>query len=170
MITIKAHPICPSALQSKLLVLSSPRNTNAFNFNPIFRKKSSNGIVTMACTRTSIQDPYTILDVALGASKLEIKQAYRHLALKYHPDVCKGDHCTTNFLQINCAYETLLSMTALQFEEFSSDNMEGFIEVGDDHFWEDWDEWIGWEGAWPVDYIGSIDNVDLTSPIPSSSL
>ena len=138
MITIKTHPICPSALQGKLLVFSSPRSINALNFNPIFRKISSNGMVSMACTRTSIQDPYTIVNVALGASKLEIKKAYRCLVLKYHLDVCKGNHCTTNFLQINSAYETLLSMTTLQFEEFSSDNMEGLEKLVTTTFGKIW--------------------------------
>ena len=81
---------------------------------------------------------------------------------KYHSDVCKGDHCTINFLQINYAYETLSNMIASQFEKILFDNMEGLTKVGNDHFWEDWDEWISWEGAWPLDYIGPIDNVDLT--------
>ena len=32
------------------------------------------------------RDYYTVLDVAKGASEADIKQAYRRLAMKHHPD------------------------------------------------------------------------------------
>ena len=79
-------------------------------------------------------------------------------SLKYHSNVCKGDHYTINFLQINYAYETLSSMIAPQFEKFLSDNMDGLTKVGNNHFWEDWDEWISWE----LDYTSPFDIVDLS--------
>ena len=54
------------------------------------------------------KDYYGILGVARGASEREIKQAYRRLARKYHPDVNPGDKSAeARFKQINQAYEVL---------------------------------------------------------------
>ena len=46
----------------------------------------------------SIRDPYDILGVNRHASKSEIKNAYRKLANKYHPD--KVDHLGEEFKQL----------------------------------------------------------------------
>ncbi|HEY92504.1 MAG TPA: DnaJ domain-containing protein [Dehalococcoidia bacterium] len=54
------------------------------------------------------KDYYNILGVERGASEREIKQAYRRLARKYHPDVNPGDQSSeAKFKQINEAYEVL---------------------------------------------------------------
>jgi len=54
------------------------------------------------------KDYYSILGVARDASEREIKQAYRRLARKYHPDVNPGDKSAeARFKQINEAYEVL---------------------------------------------------------------
>jgi hypothetical protein len=37
----------------------------------------------------------------------EIKKAYRKLALKWHPDVCKEPNASDKFKEINKAYEAL---------------------------------------------------------------
>ena len=51
---------------------------------------------------------YDILGVKRDASEREIKQAYRRLARKYHPDVNSGDKSAeAKFKQINEAYEVL---------------------------------------------------------------
>jgi len=51
---------------------------------------------------------YDILGVKRDASDKEIKQAYRRLARKYHPDVNPGDKSAeAKFKQINEAYEVL---------------------------------------------------------------
>ena len=54
------------------------------------------------------KDYYNILGVKRDASEKEIKQAYRKLARKYHPDVNAGDKSAeAKFKQINEAYEVL---------------------------------------------------------------
>jgi len=54
------------------------------------------------------KDYYSILGVNRNASEREIKQAYRRLARKHHPDVNPGDKSAeAKFKEINEAYEVL---------------------------------------------------------------
>lgn len=54
------------------------------------------------------KDYYNILGVKRNASESEIKQAYRRLARKYHPDVNPGDKTAeARFKEINEAHEVL---------------------------------------------------------------
>ncbi len=53
------------------------------------------------------RDYYEVLGVARGASKDEIKKAYRRLARQYHPDVSQESDAEAKFKEINEAYEIL---------------------------------------------------------------
>ncbi len=54
------------------------------------------------------RDYYEVLNVARNASEAELKQAYRKLAMKYHPDRNPGDQEAENrFKEAKEAYETL---------------------------------------------------------------
>jgi DnaJ-class molecular chaperone len=53
------------------------------------------------------RDYYDILGVSKGASKEEIKKAYRKLALEHHPDRNKSSDASDKFKEINEAYEVL---------------------------------------------------------------
>lgn len=50
---------------------------------------------------------YDVLGVPRNATDTDIKKAYRNLAKKYHPDVCKDDKAEEKFKSINEAYATL---------------------------------------------------------------
>ncbi|XP_042492576.1 chaperone protein dnaJ A6, chloroplastic-like [Macadamia integrifolia] len=52
-------------------------------------------------------DYYSVLGVSKGASKSEIKSAYRKLARNYHPDVNKEPGAEKKFKEISNAYEVL---------------------------------------------------------------
>ncbi|PZV18039.1 MAG: molecular chaperone DnaJ [Leptolyngbya sp.] len=57
---------------------------------------------------TDYKDYYAVLGVSKSADADEIKQAYRKLARKYHPDMNPGDRQAENqFKQISEAYEVL---------------------------------------------------------------
>src|SRR5882672_5421517 len=53
------------------------------------------------------KDYYAVMGVDRKASAEEIKQAYRKLARKYHPDVSKEPGAEEKFKELGEAYETL---------------------------------------------------------------
>jgi len=55
----------------------------------------------------SAGDYYDTLGVPRNADGKEIKKAYRNLARKYHPDICKEPGAEDKFKQINEAYSVL---------------------------------------------------------------
>src|SRR5271157_5449938 len=63
-----------------------------------------------------MQNPYEILGIREGASKEEIKRAYRELAKKYHPDQYGAnplrDLAEEKMREINEAYDYLMKNTS----------------------------------------------------------
>jgi curved DNA-binding protein len=55
------------------------------------------------------KDYYKVMGVARDATEAQIKQAYRKLARKYHPDVSKEKDAEARFKEIGEAYEVLKS-------------------------------------------------------------
>jgi curved DNA-binding protein len=55
------------------------------------------------------KDYYQVMGVARDATEAQIKQAYRKLARKYHPDVSKEKNAEARFKEVGEAYEVLKS-------------------------------------------------------------
>jgi curved DNA-binding protein len=55
------------------------------------------------------KDYYKVMGVARDATETQIKQAYRKLARKYHPDVSKEKDAEARFKEVGEAYEVLRS-------------------------------------------------------------
>jgi curved DNA-binding protein len=55
------------------------------------------------------KDYYQVMGLARDATEAQIKQAYRRLARKYHPDVSKEKNAEARFKEIGEAYEVLKS-------------------------------------------------------------
>src|SRR5579862_2450026 len=53
------------------------------------------------------KDYYEVMGVARDATEAQIKQAYRKLARKYHPDVSKEKDAEAKFKEVREAYEVL---------------------------------------------------------------
>jgi curved DNA-binding protein len=59
--------------------------------------------------QVEFKDYYKVMGVARDATEAQIKQAYRKLARKYHPDVSKEKDAEARFKEVGEAYEVLKS-------------------------------------------------------------
>jgi curved DNA-binding protein CbpA len=64
---------------------------------------------------------YQILNLKPGASQLQIKNAYRELARKYHPDVSPSPDAHDRFIEIAEAYEALKNGGKASYKEFQQE-------------------------------------------------
>ena len=65
-------------------------------------------------------DPYKVLGVDRNATDEEIKQAYRRLAKKYHPDLNPGDQEAARKMQeVNAAYDQIKNPEKYQQQQSS---------------------------------------------------
>ena len=114
----------------------------------------------VVCSSSSVMDPYKTLKIRPDSSEYEVKQAFRQLAKKYHPDVCRGSNCGVQFQTINEAYDIVLKQIKNQMEgaeEFQPFDVydEGFNGMNDPDC-DTWEEWMGWEGAGTRDYSSHV--------------
>ncbi|CAF2196562.1 unnamed protein product [Brassica napus] len=83
---------------------------------------------------------YTVLGLTPFPSQAEVKRAFKRLALKYHPDVQKGQE--KDFKEIISAYECLM-------QKFESQEEEEVEEITELDATDEWEEWMGFEGGIP---------------------
>ncbi|KAK1422424.1 hypothetical protein QVD17_25531 [Tagetes erecta] len=147
----------------------SPTSLSSSSYWSKLKKKTARSDrrfrVGVSCVSTSpvASDPYKTLSIRPGASESEVKKAFRQLALKYHPDVCRGSNCGVQFHQINEAYDTVMSNLRDETSVGAMD-MYGASDAGidepmrgmDDPDWDLWEEWMGWEGAGIRDYSSHV--------------
>lgn len=63
---------------------------------------------------------YEILGLKPGASIKEMKDAYRNLALRYHPDKDSSEGNEERFVKISDAYQTLRSQNIVEFQTIAN--------------------------------------------------
>src|SRR5262245_58723921 len=82
--------------------------------------------------QTMAKDFYEVLGVARGADEKTIKQAYRKLAMQYHPDQNQGDKKSEQkFKEINEAYDILKDpQKRAAYDRFGSAAFQGGMGGG----------------------------------------
>ena len=96
------------------------------------------------------KDYYQVMGVARDATEAEIKQAYRKLARKYHPDVSKEKDAEARFKEVGEAYEVLKSP-----EKRAAYDQLGQSHRAGEEFRPppDWDSGFEFSGAGPGDSV-----------------
>lgn len=83
-----------------------------------------------------MRDPYEVLGVERNASEEEIKNAYRRLAKKYHPDLHPGDEEAARMMQeVNSAYNEIRN-PSMQFQSAQTQSGTAYYGSYEDLFEE----------------------------------
>uniref|UniRef100_A0ACD6A158 Uncharacterized protein n=1 Tax=Avena sativa TaxID=4498 RepID=A0ACD6A158_AVESA len=88
------------------------------------------GVATARSAGEVEEDPYRTLRLAPGATRGEVKKAFRRLVLRYHPDVVRRRDDGVDFQWINVAYQTV--MGNLRAEESRLDHWRARYGLADE--------------------------------------
>ncbi|XP_078162791.1 chaperone protein dnaJ 8, chloroplastic-like [Carex rostrata] len=100
-----------------------------------------------SATATDNYYNYKTLSLRPGATEEEVKKAFRKLALKYHPDVCKGKQCTLQFQGINQAYQMILDELRRPVQQKEEEVYDTYTPEVYTYSDDSSDEWMGCEAA-----------------------
>src|SRR5579884_3566377 len=86
----------------------------------------------MASSTSQKNDYYEVLGVPRDATKDQIKEAYRKLALQYHPDRNKSPGAEEKFKEISEAYAVLSDdAKRAQYDRFGHEGIQGRYSTED---------------------------------------
>ncbi|MCF6308525.1 MAG: DnaJ domain-containing protein [Flavobacteriaceae bacterium] len=72
-----------------------------------------------------MKDYYNILNISRNAQEVDIKKAYRKLAMVWHPDINNSPFAHSKFIEINEAYEILINpIKRDQYDKLFAENRE----------------------------------------------
>ena len=97
----------------------------------------------------NLSDCYQILGIQKDASQKEIKNAYRRLSLKYHPDKNKDDKDGEKFKQIIEAYQLLRRQEKTKTKASEADVATKYTE-----FWKKYDNKMNEEFNFGPNFAG----------------
>ncbi|MCO5572590.1 hypothetical protein L7F22_026346 [Adiantum nelumboides] len=117
-------------------------------------------------SRGDYLEAYHTLGLHPGATRAEIKQAYRRLALRLHPDTCKegGEEGAARFIRATNAYNAVLDLADQHannqyyapylYASYGSNAEEEAVQYEEEPYprnhmqdSDEWEEWMGYEGA-----------------------
>jgi curved DNA-binding protein len=107
------------------------------------------------------KDYYKVLGVERKASEVEIKRAYRKLALKYHPDRNPNDQkAEEKFKEINEAYQVLSDSEKRARYDQLGDSYTHWQQRGGTPGGFNWEDWVATPGARNVRVeVGNFDDL-----------
>ncbi|XP_073279801.1 chaperone protein dnaJ 20, chloroplastic [Primulina huaijiensis] len=132
-------------------LLSPPRTVS-------FRSGLIRSAVTVADSRPA-SSFYELLGISESGSLLEIKQAYKQLARKYHPDVSppgRAEEYTERFIRVQEAYETLSDPKSRELydRELSTGIHLAFSARRRGRFDEQMEQKMEWKSNWESQLSG----------------